>query len=41
LHWHVVTVPHWPAEPVIEHVFVQKCVVGSPTSEHSGAIGVA
>jgi hypothetical protein len=39
LHSHVVAVPHdVSAEPV--HVCVQKCVVGSPRSEHSFALPV-
>lgn len=29
--------PHCAADPVLEHVFVQKWVVGSPSEEHSVA----
>ena len=41
-HWfeelqtHVAPVPHWSVEP-IGHVFVQKCVIGSPSDEHNRA----
>jgi hypothetical protein len=39
LHVQVVFVPHVAmSEPAIEQVRVQKCVVGSPIVEHSGAV---
>jgi hypothetical protein len=40
LHSQVAPEPHWVAEPVAEHVVVQKCVVASPNDEHSGAFAV-
>jgi hypothetical protein len=42
LHSQVAFEPHWEAEPLPEplpvQVIVQKCVVGSPSDEHSVAI---
>jgi hypothetical protein len=38
-HTHCAPFPQAPVEP-IEHVFVQKCVAGSPRLEHNGALEV-